>query len=495
MNHLSNQTSKIEFNLYQPHANQIKVHASKARYRVIVGGRRFGKSALVLNEALARAFQLRDQIIWIILPMFRQAKEIYWIDPDITKYFMPYVQAGLIRVDKSELSLHILSTNSYIRLKGSDNYDSLRGAGIDLIIWDEVADVKKEAFDTIKPALADSPNHRVLYIGTPKGLNWFHDFALKGDHNNLIPTYEKQVKRDPEWETWHFTSYDNLAWPEGSYEREMFVSYIDKEREEAVEKGTLSFFNQEYMASFEEGAGMYFSTWSHKTHVIPPFIPLPGSFIIGGMDWGYTAPFAFNLSVVEKVFNENKPFYRVKTFFEVYGTNKKPEEWSDTIKEKLKTYKLKLEDISWIQADPAMFNKGTDGAICIKDQFVSADPRWSRILKPAVNDRIPGWINMRTWMSKAPDGIPYWVITDTCTALASEIINATFDENNPEDLAGDFDHCLDQQRYQLRALKHIDAKTGKLLSKDEREAKQDQFFKDVKDAGKMITIDPDRFKR
>jgi len=137
----------------------VKVHQSRAKYRVVVAGRRFGKSALGLNEAIARAFQLKNQIIWIVLPLLKQAKEIYWIDPDITKYFMPYVHLGLIKIDNSELSLKVLPTGSWIRIKGSDNPDSLRGSGIDLIIWDEVADVKEEAFEIIKPSLA---THQII---------------------------------------------------------------------------------------------------------------------------------------------------------------------------------------------------------------------------------------------------------------------------------------------------------------------------------------------
>jgi len=131
------------------------------------------------------------------------------------------------------MALHCKKTNSWIRLKGSDNYDSLRGSGLDLIIWDEIADVKPEAFDTIEPALADSPNHKVLYIGTPKGLNWFHDFALKGDHNDLVNDFGKPIKPHENWMYWHFTSYDNLSWPEGSRERKAFVDYINEKKEEA----------------------------------------------------------------------------------------------------------------------------------------------------------------------------------------------------------------------------------------------------------------------
>jgi len=136
----------MELKLYEPHLNQIKIHESKARYRVAVCGRRFGKSALAINECIARCFQLPNQICWIILPLQKQAKEIYWIDPDITRYFMPYVMAGLVKIDNSELSLKFIKTNSWIRLKGSDNYEGLRGSGIDFIVWDEADDMKEQAY-------------------------------------------------------------------------------------------------------------------------------------------------------------------------------------------------------------------------------------------------------------------------------------------------------------------------------------------------------------
>ena len=277
----------MKLNLYQPHSNQIKIHQSQAKYRVVVAGRRFGKSALGLNEAIARALQIKRQIIWIIPPLYRQAKEIYWIDPDITKYFMPLVQAGVFTANKQELSLYANSTESWIRLKGSDSYDSLRGSGIDLIIWDEVADVKEEAFDTIEPALADSPDHRMLYIGTPKGLNWFHDFALRGDHGKVIPDFGKPIKPKDDWQTWHFTSYDNMAWPEGSRERKAFVDYIDEKKLEAEERGRMSFWHQEYGASFEESAGRFFPTWFYNTHVYNgTIIPRSEFEIFETIDWG-----------------------------------------------------------------------------------------------------------------------------------------------------------------------------------------------------------------
>src|SRR3990167_10800325 len=125
--------------LYTPHANQRGIHQSTARYRTVIAGRRFGKSALALNEAIALCMQVPKQIVWIVLPLYRQAKEIYWVDPDITKYFIPLVQTGIVKADKSELSLYFKHTESWVRLKGSDNYDSLRGSGLDFIGWGEGA--------------------------------------------------------------------------------------------------------------------------------------------------------------------------------------------------------------------------------------------------------------------------------------------------------------------------------------------------------------------
>ena len=435
--------------LYVPHANQKKIHLSKARYRVVVAGRRFGKSALALNEALARAFQLKNQIIWIILPLFRQAKEVYWIDPDITKYFIPYIQAGLIKMDKNDLSLHILSTNSWIRLKGSDNYDSLRGAGLDLIIWDEVADTKEDAFQAIAPALADSPRHRALYIGTPKGLNHFHDFALYGNHQGSIPTFEKPLAVRQDWETWHFTSLDNLSWPEGSFERKQFIEYIQQQRDEAEEKGRLSFFNQEYMASFEESAGRFFPKWTYKTHVLDKeFYPSEKYIRLGSFDWGRTAPFAWYAHAIVPTEFEGKKFNRVITFKEVYDTNKSPFEVAQMI-----AGKIEYKTIRTTYTDPSMGRLMEDGSASIVRQLSRAFEETSKVTPvfvAAANKRNARWVIMDNWMRTAPDGLPYWMITRDCINLIRTIPLMVPNPHDLEDLDTTLeDHAVDSCSYAL----------------------------------------------
>lgn len=487
----------MKLRLYNPHANQISIHASRAKYRVVVAGRRFGKSALAFNEAIARAMQLKNQIIWIILPLYRQAKEIYWIDPDITRYFMPLVQNGVCKADKSELSLHFYKTNSWIRLKGSDNYDSLRGSGLDLIIWDETADVRQEAFDTIEPALADSPFHRMLYIGTPKGLNWFHDFALQGDHRNIIPRFGKTIKPDEDFETWHFTSFDNMTWPEGSIEREAFVKYILKKRQKAEEKGKLGWYNQEYMASFERGAGRFFPTWEYTTHVLPSSMrAYNGAYVFETMDWGISNPYCWLAHMLVKEKYNGIAFNRIYTFAQLYGTGKAPSQWARDIIRKRQQHDIFYESVQKIYVDNTMYNITTDGSMSIVKQFNQAfgmQEGKTYSFEGGSKNRKGRWSSMMDWMSLAPDGRPYWIITKDCPDLIRTIPQMEPDELDIDDMNSKLeDHAVDSASFGLAFMPWIDASVGTvqggIIEKESTTVTQDKdiFDEDEPDSIKNI---------
>lgn len=252
--------------------------------------------------------------------------------------------------------------------------------------------------------------------------------------------------------------------------------------------------------SWDVFEGQYFEEWNRQCHVIMPFLP-HDKVIVGGMDWGRAKPFSFHLATVEKVFyntekGDLKSFYRTKTFCEIYGTEKSPEEWSIVIKKQLAVkFKLTLDDISWVQCDPTIFNKGNDNGVSIRDQFYTNDNRW-RCLQPAKNDRIPGWAYMHKWLAIAPDGFPYWQVTSNCPNLIREMGDAVHDENIVEDIDSDgSDHALDDQRYMLRNIKLIEGMTGQIKSKKEYiiDASHAPFStsNESTDWGK---IDTDRFK-
>jgi len=110
-------------------------------------------------------------------------------------------------------------------VRGADNYDSLRGDGLDFLVVDEYASISKEAWTAVlRPALADR-NGRALFIGTPQGYNHFHELF-------------ESAQSQPDWKTFQFTT------AEGGH-----VS--QKELEGAAQELDERTYRQEFEASFE----------------------------------------------------------------------------------------------------------------------------------------------------------------------------------------------------------------------------------------------------
>lgn len=222
-------------------------------------------------------------------------------------------------------------------------------------------------------------------------------------------------------------------------------------------------------------AGQFFKKWRKETHVMKSFKPRSDMTIIGGLDWGRTAPFSFHLAVLfpytyeDNVGRQTYKFTRIITFFEVYGTDKTPAEWSKHIKQKLSAYGLSIKNIKWVSCDNRIFVPGDDKSIAISDQFYEEDEDWRGVLEPGSKDRVGGWENMQNWMSIAPDTLPYWFITDACPMLIGEIPVAVYDENNVDDLYAENDHALDEERYMLKNLKWINGYVGVIRHKSQIE--------------------------
>lgn len=148
---------------------QTKIFTNTTRNRVVVAGRRFGKTFLSIAELLKVATSGKDKNCWYIAPTYKSAKEIAW---DMLQNTIP--PEYIAKKNESELSLSLIN-GSKIALKGAEKPDNLRGRSLDLAILDEFADMKPEAwFEVIRPSLSDRKG-TALFIGTPKGRNHFYD--------------------------------------------------------------------------------------------------------------------------------------------------------------------------------------------------------------------------------------------------------------------------------------------------------------------------------
>ena len=176
---------------------QTKIYDDPARLRVIVAGRRFGKTFLSTAEILSKALTAKDQHVWYVAPTYKAAKEIAW------DMLLSQIPASYI-VKKNESALTIVLLNgSTISLKGAEKPDNLRGRSLDFVVMDEFADMRKEAwFEVIRPSLSDRVGSAV-FIGTPKGRNHFYDL------------YGKGVDGDDGWSAHQYTTIEG---GDGKYE-------------------------------------------------------------------------------------------------------------------------------------------------------------------------------------------------------------------------------------------------------------------------------------
>jgi phage terminase large subunit-like protein len=197
------------------------VWLDKSRFRVLVAGRRFGKTTLAVNELFMNAMKSPCSLNYYIAPTYRQAKQIAW---KMLKTIVP--EEIISKANESELIIEFVNSST-IELKGCDNPDSLRGVGVSFVVVDEYAVVSNAEnlwAEVLRPMLIDTGG-RALFIGTPKGLNHFYSLFQKGE-----------AEQDG-FKSYRFTSYDN--------------PYIDRKeidlmKDELPER----IFQQEVMTSF-----------------------------------------------------------------------------------------------------------------------------------------------------------------------------------------------------------------------------------------------------
>ena len=206
---------------------QGEVFNSDKRFRVLVAGRRFGKSYLSCIELLRGAINRPGEVYFYCAPTYRMAKDIAWKE---LKRLVPKVWVQ----SKNETDLRLeLINGSTIELKGTENAMALRGRSLAGVVLDEAAFMDRDVWaEVIRPALADKQGW-ALFISTPDGTaSWFYDmWCFCGE------------QEWDDWQRWSFTTIEggNVA-PE--------------EVEAAREQLDARTFRQEFEASFENLTGL-----------------------------------------------------------------------------------------------------------------------------------------------------------------------------------------------------------------------------------------------
>jgi predicted phage terminase large subunit-like protein len=212
---------------------QQEVYSSEQRFKVVAAGRRCGKSRLAAWLLILSALDGTKGGVFYVAPTQGQARDIMW--QTLLELAHPIIKSTHI----NNLTVTLIN-GSVIHLKGADRPDTMRGVSLKMLVLDEYADMKPQVFEEIlRPALADQKGS-CLFIGTPKGRNHFYELYKYAE-----------LKDDPTFKAWHFTSYDNPL--------------LDPEEIDIAKKSMSSYaFRQEFMASFEAmGSEMFKEDWVH----------------------------------------------------------------------------------------------------------------------------------------------------------------------------------------------------------------------------------------
>ncbi len=235
------------------HDLQRKIAECPARFRVVVCGRRWGKTRV--GAYLALRDVIRGKRIWWVAPVYSQAM-LAWrlLRPLFAQ--LPGVEIGesirCIRLGKGELWI-----------KSADNPDNLRGEGLDGLIIDEADYIDERAWSqTLRPALADRRGW-ALFISTPKEIGgWFQR------------AYDRGQGDDPQWQSWQYPSWTNPF---------LHPDEIDAARRDMSELE----FRQEFGAEFVGLPDAVYHNWRPQEHV-KPCAPDLSSPLYVGLDFNNT---------------------------------------------------------------------------------------------------------------------------------------------------------------------------------------------------------------
>ena len=222
----------FDFMGYKPHAGQSKLHfpdKDTARFFVMVCGRRFGKTTSSAMEATYYASQPNKKI-WLVGLSYDKADLMF---REVWQKMVIGRSQDIERASEKDRFIKF-KWGTTVEAKSADNPDSLVGEGLDLLIMDEVAKMKRKIWDMyLSPTLSDRKG-KAIFITTPEGFNWIYDLFLLG-------------KTDDLWESHQAPTWDNhIVFPDGK--KDSFL--IERKRNMSKE-----LYEQEYGAMFTSFEG------------------------------------------------------------------------------------------------------------------------------------------------------------------------------------------------------------------------------------------------
>lgn len=268
---------------YKPHAAQLAMHKSRARFLNIAAGRRGGKTMSAAAEFVARAVRktavqvdesagpifLRrpKRLLWVVAPGLDLLREpTRFLFEFLPRTMIAEIQAGVKAGWRQAERRLWLPGDTEINFKTGEDPLSLVGVPLNGVWLTEAARLKADVWNNLRPALSDK-NGWAIAETTPLGRNWLYsELWRRGDRGD--PSY------DP--------AYENHWWPTSGNPHVPAA-----ELEQAKRDLHPAIYKREYEASFDAFTGQIYEL--HETTVCD-FSTLPYREVVAGVDWGYASP-------------------------------------------------------------------------------------------------------------------------------------------------------------------------------------------------------------
>ena len=343
------------------------------------------------------------------------AREIVWSKLKEMLHEFNWIES----INESNLQITIKKTGSKISLKGCENYDALRGVGIDFLILDEFADIDEKAWTEVLRASVADTRGDVLMCGSPKGYgNWSYRMYLKGQGE------------DREWDSFQFTTLQG-----GMVSKE--------ELEQAKQDVDIRTFRQEFEGTFENYAGAVYYNFHPIENVKHRNLDISKPLHIG-LDFNVD-PMSASVSQIHKdvihfideiVIYSSNTDEMVQEIRDRYGSRQKIFVYPDPACRQRKTSAGGKTDLTILQ----------NAGFTVKCK-TKHSPIRDRI--NAVNSRL-----------KSADGKRYIYVNPTCKIIVRGLQRQVYKENtNIPDKEEGFDHMNDSIGYLTEIVKPLIAQS------------------------------------
>src|SRR5258708_2135291 len=146
-------TNVIDCLLPELHDAQIEIATNDARFKVVAAGRRFGKG--MLGVAAAFKYATRGAKCRWIAPSY--ASDSFHSGWELAKQLAKQIPGLDVHLQRKEINFSGVN-GGWLQFKTAEEPDSLRGEGIDFVVFDEAAHIDglEEMWEQcVRPSLID----------------------------------------------------------------------------------------------------------------------------------------------------------------------------------------------------------------------------------------------------------------------------------------------------------------------------------------------------